>query len=311
MRRMRSMALTSALLVALLVTSCAPGTDREQAQAEAEALYRETVAQFLRQTRYTFTGTTTLQRNQTLHDLARVRFNGYVDSGDEVWVRLSLTGDGGTVRQEEVLSLYQLGDRFYSRLADSRPWKASPEKDRLIRNELAYWNPADLVRAIDAMKVRVTVDPRRSTSDVRALAVAVNPDELKRWLSERVRDLAAEGRHPDALVFSGAELLMREEVASRKEKEQSRQAMADRLNTLEASGAFTLFVDVHRRLPTKIEGRIQAQYREKGQTVRESTTLNVFLSDYGEAIDRPRDLPATPLSQERAPRPLRGGGDPS
>ncbi|GAB6936262.1 hypothetical protein JCM14720_21830 [Calditerricola yamamurae] len=29
-------------------------------------------------------GTTTLQRNQTLHDLTRIRFNGYVDKGDEV-----------------------------------------------------------------------------------------------------------------------------------------------------------------------------------------------------------------------------------
>lgn len=298
MRRMRrSSALASALLLVLLAAACAPGTDRERAQAEAEALYRETVAQFLRQTRYTFTGTTTLQRNQTLHDLARVRFNGYVEGGDEILVRLSLTGDGGTVRHEEVLSLYQQGNRFYSRLADSRLWKAAPEKDRLIRNELAYWNPAELVRAIDAMKLRVDVDPRRSTPDVRALAVAVNPDELKSWLAERMRDLAAEGRRADALVFSGAELLMREEAVSRKEKERNRQAMADRLATLEASGAFTLFVDVHRRLPTKIEGRIQAQYREEGQTVRESTTLNVFVKDFGEAIDRPRDLPVKPLSR--------------
>lgn len=296
-RTWRPFVLASFLLLALVAASCAPGADRKQAQDEAEALYRETVAQFLRQSRYAFSGTTTLQRNQTLHDPACIRFNGYVDKGDEVLVRLSLTGDEGTARQEQVLSLYQRGDRFYARIADSRPWKAVPEGDRLIRNELAYWHPADLVRAVDAMKLRVAVDPRRSTPDVKAIAVEVSPDELKRWLAERVRDLVAVGLRPESLALSSAELLMREEVASRKEKEQNRQAMSDRLATLEATGAFTLFVDVHRRLPTKVEGRIQAQYREEGQTVRESTTLNLFVTDYGEAFERPRDLPANPLSQ--------------
>lgn len=294
-RTWRRIVLASSLLLALLVASCAPGADGKQ--AEAEALYRETVAQFLRQTRYTFTGTTTLQRNQTLHDPSRIRFNGYVNDGDEVLVRLSLTGGEGTVRHEEVLSLYRQGSRFYARLAESRPWKTVPDGERLIRNELARWNPAELVRAIDAMKLRVAVDPRRSTPDVRALAVEVNPDELTSWLAERVRDLAAEGLRPEAMLVSSAEQLMRGEAVSGKEKERNRQAMADRLATLEASGAFTLFVDVHRRLPTKIEGRIQAQYREEGQTVRESTTLNVFVKDFGEAIDRPRDLPVKPLSR--------------